>query len=86
VYVAFTDRTVRSYDVETAQLLATLKGHHTPVYSIAVHPTQDALVTCSSDSVLMWDAQVRPHQLTSLAHPPPPFAPGSLLLRHTEPY
>lgn len=60
VYVAFTDRTVRAYDVETAQLLATLKGHHTPVYSIAVHPTQDALVTCSSDSVLMWDAQVRP--------------------------
>lgn len=73
VYVAFTDRTVRAYDVETAQLLATLKGHHTPVYSIAVHPTQDALVTCSSDSVLMWDAQVRPRRLATLL-PGPGFS------------
>jgi WD40 repeat protein len=72
VFVAFADRTVRCYDAQTAQLLATLKGHHTPCYSIAAHPTDDSLVTCSSDSVLMWDTQVRAH-----GHPPPPASSPS---------
>ncbi|RUP46672.1 hypothetical protein BC936DRAFT_146653 [Jimgerdemannia flammicorona] len=55
--IAFADRTMRSYNVETRETVADLntRHHKSPVHHISLHPTSPLAITCSRTEAILWD-------------------------------
>ncbi|CAG8551831.1 5451_t:CDS:10 [Paraglomus occultum] len=53
--VAFTDNTVRCYDVETRQLIAETSSHRHPVDCISMHPDEHVVITSSRSEAILWN-------------------------------
>ena len=60
------DRSIRIWNVETAESIATLQGHTDPVYSVAWSPDGTKLASGSKDySIRIWDVEQRSSLLPS---------------------
>ncbi|CAG8550844.1 12476_t:CDS:10 [Ambispora gerdemannii] len=53
--VAFTDNTLKSYNIETRQLIAETRSHRKPVEYISMHPTQHLAITSSLSEGILWN-------------------------------
>ncbi|EAY21313.1 hypothetical protein TVAG_166880 [Trichomonas vaginalis G3] len=49
VFTASKDETIRVWDVETGEMLATLTCHHNTVFAVSHHPTRNQIISCSGD-------------------------------------
>lgn len=60
---------VKCWDLETNKVIRHYHGHYSGVYTIAVHPTLDVLVTGGRDaSVRVWDMRSRANIFTLTGH------------------
>ncbi|CAG8588400.1 5223_t:CDS:10 [Ambispora leptoticha] len=55
IVVAFTDNTLKSYNIETHQLIAETRSHRKPVEYISMHPTQHLVITSSLSEGILWN-------------------------------
>ena len=55
VLCSYQDRTVRGFDCETGEDIATLKGHKQLIQKISFHPSGNSVATVSRDRLVLWD-------------------------------
>ncbi|RIA93430.1 WD40-repeat-containing domain protein [Glomus cerebriforme] len=53
--VAFTDNSIRCYNIETRQLIAETRCHRNPVNWISMHPKQHMAITSAKSEAILWD-------------------------------
>lgn len=53
--VACIDGTIKCFNTETRDLVGWMKGHEKPIISLSVHPTNDMVISFSSDLAQLWD-------------------------------
>ncbi|RGB38171.1 WD40-repeat-containing domain protein [Rhizophagus diaphanus] len=53
--VAFTDNSIRCYNIETRQLIAETRSHRNPVNWISMHPKQHWVITSTKSEAILWD-------------------------------
>ncbi|CAG8453281.1 12385_t:CDS:10 [Funneliformis caledonium] len=53
--VAFTDNSIRCYNVGTRQLIAEARSHRSPVNWISMHPKQHAVITSAKSEAILWN-------------------------------
>ncbi|PKC16829.1 WD40 repeat-like protein [Rhizophagus irregularis] len=53
--VAFTDNSIRCYNIETRQLIAEARSHRNPVNWISMHPKQHWVITSTKSEAILWE-------------------------------
>ncbi|GES75751.1 TBC1 domain family member 31 isoform X2 [Rhizophagus clarus] len=53
--VAFTDNSIRCYNIDTRQLIAEARSHRNPVNWISMHPKQHWVITSAESEAILWD-------------------------------